>query len=657
MRFPSRRPARVTGAASEAALGDPETPASRSYQSGAEKHSQPIGTQAVSTRAVSSAIASPLAGDPASRLARDPAPRRLWPSNSALGKSIAPAAAGAVAAGLAMACVWPALHTSTATAVVIVAVSASFAAAGTALAGTALGGGIGGPLVLASVLWALGWCGVWEVGPLPVFSVLAGAAFWATLLWGCLRYPHGRLEGRAERLYTGFMAIFLPALGVFSIAVSRPEWWGFKAGVWWPAPLADRTTYDVVETIIAATAFGLTSAFVWLARRRWVRTPVMERRLLVPVAVAFAVAGATAGTTWLFQIGPVGTAVSPVTAPPAVTLLGVPLAFTVAAINRRMARAAAADVLVHLANPATAESVRTVLAAALRDDTVAVLYRLPDSEDYIDGNGDAARAPGADSGRLLLPVRAADGTAVALVHADGALERQRDLVESAVTASSLAIENARLQAILCDQLTRVRASRARVAEAGLAERRRVERDLHDGAQQRLLTLAAWLGLARAHASQPATLAAIDQAAHLLQGTLDELRRLARGIHPAILSQAGLETALDSAAQALPIPVDLDVTPGRFDPTVETVAYLTTWDALTHLARAAGVSRATVRIRQGGEDLWVEVASDAATGRDTTEAPALSVIEDRLQAFDGELRLGILDGAGLLLTARIPCGLG
>jgi signal transduction histidine kinase len=245
---------------------------------------------------------------------------------------------------------------------------------------------------------------------------------------------------------------------------------------------------------------------------------------------------------------------------------------------------------------------------------------------------------------------------VALVHADGALERQRDLVETAVAACGLAIENARLQAILRDQLARVRASRARVAEAGLAERRRVERDLHDGAQQRLLTLAAWLGLARAHAGQPDTVAAIDRAAQLLQGTLDELRRLARGIHPAILSQAGLETALDSAAQALPIPVELDVTPGRFDPTVETVAYLTTWDALTHLARAAGVSHAKVSIRQRAEDLWVEVISDAAA-RDSTRAPALSMIEDRLHAFDGELRLASPDGGGLLLTARIPCGLG
>jgi signal transduction histidine kinase len=573
-----------------------------------------------------------------------------------------PLAAGLAAGAFTVACVWPARSHSMFAFAGIVAVAASFAVTGAALAGKTAGGGIGGPLALASLLWGVSWSGVWEIGPLPALSILAGAAFWAVIAWGCLRYPYRRLQDGAERLFTAVL-VFLPSLAVGYIVVSRPDWLGFDPNVWWPAPLADETLSAVLQHGIGPVALLMTLAFVVLARRRLRRTAEVERGQLVPVAAAFAIAGFCAGTTFIFQITPRGNAIGAAFIPLTAALLGVPLAFAGAVVRRRVVRAAAADLLLRLASPATVETVRAALSDTLHDPTLQVLYRLPDSGDYVDGSGSPAEPPTPASGRLTLPVHAADGEVVALVHADAALARQGDLVENAVAASSLAVENARLQAILRDELARVRASRARVAEAGLAERRRVERDLHDGAQQRLLTLAAWLGLARTQATAPATLDAIDKATSMLHGTLDELRSLARGIHPAILTQAGLETALDSAAQALPIPVDLDVVPGRFDATVETVAYLTTWDALTHLSRASGVSRASVRIHRGDENggdvenLWVVVGSDAAATRDTTRAPALSMIEDRLNAFDGDLHLDAPVGAGLLLTARIPCATG
>jgi signal transduction histidine kinase len=229
-------------------------------------------------------------------------------------------------------------------------------------------------------------------------------------------------------------------------------------------------------------------------------------------------------------------------------------------------------------------------------------------------------------------------------------------VEAAIAASGLAIENTRLHAVLRDQLNRVRASRAKVVAAGLEERRRIERDLHDGAQQHLLALAAWLGLARsqAQAEAPGTVEAVDEARGLLQDTLRELRRLARGIHPAVLGPEGLEAALDSAAQTLPMLVDVEAPKERFDPTAETVAYLTAWDALTYLARAGDAGPATVRIRREGTDLWVHVAFEDLTERDHARAVALDVIRDRLRAFDGGLRLDQSDDGGCQLTARIPC---
>jgi signal transduction histidine kinase len=187
----------------------------------------------------------------------------------------------------------------------------------------------------------------------------------------------------------------------------------------------------------------------------------------------------------------------------------------------------------------------------------------------------------------------------------------------------------------------------------MAERRRIERDLHDGAQQHLLTLAAWLGLARAHATEPDTLEAVDEARVLLQDTLRELRRLARGIHPAILFQEGLEAALDSAAQALPMHVDVEAPEDRFDPTAESVAYLTAWDALTYLARSGATATAKVRIDRVRRDLWVHVEFEDLTERDHARTVALAVIRDRLRAFDGDLRLDQSDDGGFHLTARIP----
>ena len=186
-----------------------------------------------------------------------------------------------------------------------------------------------------------------------------------------------------------------------------------------------------------------------------------------------------------------------------------------------------------------------------------------------------------------------DGDTVALLIHDPALMEQPELLGSVSAATRLALDNERLQAEVRAQLEDVRASRARIVAAGDAERRRVERDLHDGAQQRLVTLALALQLAQSQAgrSDPALPATLDRATTELELALGELRELARGLHPTVLVEDGLAAAVESLADRSPVPVSVSAPDTRFAPELEATAYFVVAEALTNVAKyAAGVER-------------------------------------------------------------------
>jgi signal transduction histidine kinase len=315
-----------------------------------------------------------------------------------------------------------------------------------------------------------------------------------------------------------------------------------------------------------------------------------------------------------------------------------------------------ADVVVGLSGAATAEEVRDRLRTALRDPSLEVLYWVPEESSYVSTTGGlVADAPESDTAdRLVVPVRASDGGRLALVLADPSLRRHGRPVTAAVSAAGLALENARLQAGIRAQLEQVRASRARIVEAGLAERRRLERDLHDGAQQRLLALTMQLGAVRTAVADERTRSLVDSARSDLREAVAELRDLARGLHPAVLSQAGLGPALESVAERLPVPVSLDVPASRFDPTVESAAYFLACEAMTNAAKHADASSVRVCVRPASGRLLVEVLDDGVGGATPSAGSGLTGLEDRVAALGGTLTVDSPPGQGTRLMASIPC---
>jgi signal transduction histidine kinase len=245
-----------------------------------------------------------------------------------------------------------------------------------------------------------------------------------------------------------------------------------------------------------------------------------------------------------------------------------------------------------------------------------------------------------------------------MIH-DPALSDQRALVDGVGAVAHLALENERLQAEVKAQLEEVRASRERIASAADAERRKVERDLHDGAQQRLVSLSLALGMARRKAAEdaPEVAATLEQAEGELKQAIAELRELARGIHPAILSEAGLGPALESLADHSPVTVSVesDLDGRRLPPLVEGTAYFVAAEALTNVAKHASASRVTLTATVVDGWLRLVIADDGIGGADPERGSGLRGLADRVAALGGRLRIEGGSSGGTRLEVEIPCG--
>jgi PAS domain S-box-containing protein len=202
------------------------------------------------------------------------------------------------------------------------------------------------------------------------------------------------------------------------------------------------------------------------------------------------------------------------------------------------------------------------------------------------------------------------------------------------------------------------ASRARIVSAADEARRRLERDLHDGAQQHLVGLAMTLRLARRKVEEDPAFTAelLDEALADLATATDELRELARGLHPAVLTEGGLRPALVSLAKRAGVPVEIAASPEeRLDPTVEITAYFVVAEALTNVARYAEASQAVVRVERLGGVLHVEVRDDGRGGARMNGGSGLRGLLDRVSAIGGTLFVESPEGVGTLLRAELPCG--
>jgi signal transduction histidine kinase len=309
-------------------------------------------------------------------------------------------------------------------------------------------------------------------------------------------------------------------------------------------------------------------------------------------------------------------------------------------VRARQMRSALARLVIELAESPRPGGLRDLLAATLNDASLQLVYPLGDGR-LVDARGQAVQLEGE-----VTPIVQAGREMALLTHRPRLLDDPA-LAEEVAAAARLALENERLQAEARAQLDDLRASRARIVEGGDAERRRLERDLHDGAQQRLVGLSLALRLARLRLGSdpdPAVLAGIEKAETELRAALGELRELAHGIFPAVLADDGLAAALEALAEEAPIPIELvALSDERFDAAVEAAAYFLVSE--TAARKSAGALK--VNAARRGDRLVVEVECDRAREQSTE-------LEDRIGALDGSLVVVQAPGGRVTIRAEIPC---
>ncbi len=302
---------------------------------------------------------------------------------------------------------------------------------------------------------------------------------------------------------------------------------------------------------------------------------------------------------------------------------------------------------------AAPEEIEGVLAEVLDDPSLVLRYWLATSEVYADGRGQPVAAE-RDDGRARTPVTRG-GAPVGIVVHDRALDTRPDLLASVIEAAGLAIEMARLRVELRGQLDEVQASRARIVAAGYEERRRIERDLHDGAQQRLVAI----GLTLRHlqhelAPGPGHVdGALDGAVAEIALAIDELRELARGVRPGQLDE-GIAPALRELAARTSLPVEVHVTSERFSNRLEAAAYFIVSEALTNTVKHAEASQVVVCAARENGRLVVSVTDDGVGGAAPAPGSGLAGLSDRVAAQGGTLRLESAPATGTTLTVELPC---
>jgi len=509
-----------------------------------------------------------------------------------------------------------------------------------------------GPLMtLVGFMWFLGALRSADTAWAYTLGLLVGALWIGALVHMLIAFPTGRVEPGVERgvVILGWStSIVLPFLA--ALVTARPN--GCRDC---PDNLLLAWDSDTASSVVEGT--GLVASVVLLVGlgvvliRRWRGFGKVQRRALAPV-VWTAAAVAVVGIASVLPIALGADEVSHVVDAVLIVLItALPFAFLVGLMRSSLSRAGAVSALFERLGGVSA---RDALAEALGDHSLALAYWLPDSGRYVDARGQTVALPTSDEDRAVTAIER-DGAPVAAIVHDPALLDDRELVRTAGAAAALALENERLAAELRARYDDLRAASARLVAAGDAARRRIERDLHDGAQQRLVSLSVTLNLARRHAepgSQTASL--LDSAMGELTAGLSELRELARGIHPAVLTERGLDPALAGLAARAPLPVTISAPlDARLPPAVEAAAYFVVMESLTNVAKYASASGAEVTIKQENGDVVIDVADDGVGGADPAIGTGLMGLADRVTALGGRLEVESPPGGGTIVRAEMP----
>ena len=295
-------------------------------------------------------------------------------------------------------------------------------------------------------------------------------------------------------------------------------------------------------------------------------------------------------------------------------------------------------------------TLRDRLARALGDPSLEVGYRV--GAGYADEAGRPFALPEPGGERAVTPVDA-DGERIAVLVHDRTVLEDAELVEAVAAATRLALTNVRLQAEVVARAEQLAASRRRIVEAADAQRRRLQRELSDGAERRLAAVAAEVEALAPGVGEGRAAELLADVERQLEAAREELRELARGIHPAALTEGGLGAALPELASRSSVPVELRADVGRAPAPVEAAAYFVCAEALTNVAKYARAARVTIEARREPGRLVVAIADDGAGGADPARGSGLRGLADRVEALGGRLSVESPPGAGTRLEAELP----
>ena len=487
----------------------------------------------------------------------------------------------------------------------------------------------------ASLLYSIGNA----IGPLYLVFVT----------WLLLAFPDGRVGSRlAHRL---LVAGFIDVLVIYELGILLdidPSDTGHKlpdnvlAIVHAPgvASVFD-TASAAIGAIVIATALGI----VVHERRhasnvaRHAGAPVLWTGMVCLAAVAISLGIGSSGVSDLAH----GLASSVAM----LAFLALPFAYLAGLLRTRYARAGRVSEL--LGALSSRAALRDTVAEALGDPSLRLVYW---TGRWVDRDGKPVELPEAGVTQVER-----DGERIGAIVHDPQLDDDPELVNAVAAAAALAIENERLEAELRARVAELQESRTKLIEVSMAERRSLERDLHDGAQQRLVALSVQVGLAKRklHADPAAAEALLDRAGDELRLALEELRELARGIHPAILTDRGLSPALQALIDRAPLDVELADAPAeRLPAPIEAAAYFVVAESLTNIAKYAGAQHASVLVQRQNGHAVVEVRDDGIGGADPEAGTGLRGLAERLTIIDGRLEVVSPPGEGTLIRAEIPC---
>jgi signal transduction histidine kinase len=490
-----------------------------------------------------------------------------------------------------------------------------------------------------------------------IFGLLFITSQWALLYHLLLAFPTGVLRGRIDQILVG--AMYLNSLVLHPLQVVF-----FNSGrVGFPDNPLLIGGHDQLANDLARARYWIALALlVALGVRlveRWLAATRSARRALAPVLVSGGLVMGLLAIWYAALLAYVDQdVVDGLENARYVVFATVPFAFLAGLVQSRVAGATAvSEVIARLGDPVVRRGgICRALDDSLAGTSLEVVYWDDDRDAYVDVSGRAAELPAKGSDRAAIPLESGERPSIVLTH-DATRDDERELVRAVGAAARLSLENERLANKLRANVEELSASRARIVESADAARRRLERDLHDGAQQRLVSLALSLRMLEAKVDQESEARReIESARGELDQAIEELLELARGIHPSVLTDRGLNAALEGLAIRAPLPVELSNCSGeRLPERVESAAYFVVAEALTNVAKYSEADQAKVNVQRFDGEVIVEVSDDGVGGADPSRGSGLRGMLDRVSALEGHLDVDSERGHGTTIRATIPCG--